>query len=205
MKTVKSGKGACDQIVTRFLMRKFAETIDMHPLIRDDVKREVAFILNQRRVRFVLVEEIFLLGKARRRQPNATERRLLENEHLHCNEVTEFKRAIFETKEYRCSSYTHDGEQGLSDNSNIFTWDDEFCSISSILLIQVGDLRTVRVVVKVYNTPNTMNIADYICNVVHGEDVYISLSFPQIRSHAIKVNTGRGNYIMPITNPYEID
>ena len=205
MKTIKCGKKVCDQIVTRFLMAKFSETIYMHPLIRPEVKREVEHILNERRQRFVLVDGIYLLGKARRRAPNADERFLLENEGLRCNVITEFKRAIYQTMEYRCSSYTHDGERGLSDNSNILTWDDEFCSISSIILIEVGDVRSVRLVVKVFNTPNSMNIADYISNVVPGDDIYISITFPQIFSHAVKIITARGSYIMPITNPYEID
>lgn len=205
MKTVTSGKGALDQIITRFLMRKFAETIEMHPLIRDSVKRHVDGVLNERRKRFVLVDGIYLLGKARRRAPTAEERRHLNRMLWNQVSVTEYRRALFENKEYRCASYTHDGERGLSDNSNIFTWGDEFGSISSILLVENGPFRTVRLLVKVYNTPNTMNIADYICNVEPGQDVSILIPFRQVRSHAVKIDTPRWNYIMPITNPYEID
>ena len=204
-KTVKAGKGACDQIVTRFLMRKFVETIESHPDIREAVKREVELILNNRRVRFVLVDNILLLGKSRRRAPSAAERRQLDREGLQCQRVVAFQRAIFETKEYRCSSYTYDGERGLSDNSNILTWDDEFCSIQSILLIQVEGQQVVRLLLKVFNTPNTMEIANYICSIQPGEDIFSLIPFPRVKSHAIKVDIPGRSYIMPISNPYELD
>ena len=155
-------------------------------------------ILNERRIRFVLVDGIYLLGKARIREPTAEERRHLQNEGFRCNHVPEFKRAIFEAKEYRCASYTHDGERGLSDNINDFTWDDEFGSICSIILIEDGERRAVRLLAEVFHTPNTMNIANYICNVYPGQDVFIFIPFPRVRSHAIKIDTPRSNYIMPV-------
>lgn len=166
-------------------MRKFAESIEMHPLIRDSVKRHVDGVLNERRKRFVLVDGIYLLGKARRRAPTAEERRHLNRMLWNQVSVTESRRAL------RCASYTHDGERGLSDNSNVFTWGDEFGSISSILLVENGPYRTVRLLVKVYNTPNTMNIANYICDVEPGRDVSILIPFGQVRSHAVKIDTAR--------------
>ena len=203
-KTVTSPNAQIDQIITRFLIRRFLQDVDEDEHVSDRVKKEVMRILDNPRLREpVKVGNVSLLGKCTVRAPNAEEQELFNQENIAGQNFRFYKRALIGRVEYRTSDYLYAGESTKSDNSHILTWTDEFAQIVSIVLIGAAEARRVVVGLKILNT---VVVNRYVCSVPEGEQiVMIITSFENVRGMCVSCNTPRGRFIMPMANQYEID
>ena len=202
-KTVTSPNAQIDQIITRFLMRRFLQNVDEDENVSDRVKTEVMRILDNPRLREpVRAGNVSLLGKCTVRPPNAQERELFNQENIAGQNFRFYKRALIGRVEYRTADYRYAGERTKSDNSHILSWNDEFAQIVSIALIGAGDARRVVVCLKILNT---VVVNRYVCSVPQGQPIVVILTtFENVRGLCISGNTPRGRFIMPMANQYEI-
>ena len=204
MQTVTSPNARADQIVTRYLMKRFLDNVEDDDGISERVKRKVYIILEDPRLRQnVTVGGITLLGKCFRRAPNERERQLFQRQDQYPDEIIVYKRALLGRIEYRSADYRYAGEETKSDDSHVFTWHDEFAQIITIALVGERDDRRIVLFLNILNTNAHVN--RYVCRVAAGEEVVIMDTFQSIRSHAIYCNTPAGSVVMPVSNAWEID
>ena len=193
-----------DQIVTRFLIKRLLDLVEDNNDISDIIKAQVKNILEQPRLRQnITVGNVTLLGRRERRQPTARERQLLQHVNAFPEEIVVSKRALIGTIEYKSSDYRYAGEETKSDDSYVFTWNDEFERIVLIALLGEDDKR--RIVVFLYILNTNAHVNRYVCRVAAGEDVVIAATFEDIRSHAILCNVPVGAFVMPASNAWELD
>ena len=119
------------------------------------------------------------------------------------NEIIVYKRASVGRVEYRSSDHRYDGRDTKSDDSHVYTWEDEFAQVKTIALLTDGELRRIFVILDILNT--NAQITRYISRVDEGEPLLTLKTFDDIRSHAVLCETPVGAIVMPITNKWELD
>lgn len=209
MKNITSPKGSIDQVVHRFLMSFFVASILDREDVSDRVKRKIESLLNASLMNGVHVGNVVLLGKSISRPPTAEERVLLQERGYDCQRVTQFKRAQVDRRgvEYRSRHYRYNGELTRSDDSYIYTWNDEFCVIDYIMMVEHEGQRLVFLTVNVLHTLNPINpSATYIVDIdVDVQNPLVLMTFDEIRVHAIRIDTPTHSCVMPVTNICELD
>ena len=204
---VTSPKGAVDQVVNRFFMISFVNSMLEHPNISERVKAKIKEILNGRIPHAVRVGNVSLLGRRAVRHPTAEEQLLLLQRGLDCPNVTVYRRARFDGVEFRCCHYTYDGGQTRSDDSYVYTWDDEFGLIEDIIMVEHNGARQVFLTISVLHTLEPINPSvSYAVRIdEEAENPMVLMTFTDIRGHAIRIDTPGLSSVMPVTNRYEID
>lgn len=203
---VTSPEGAIDQIVNRHLMLMYVNRALIDPGVSVAVRDKLIDILTaSRRSQAQLVDGVYVLRTGVQRSPTEAEAALLLREgYGHCNRLTAYERVIKGSNEYRVTGYH---QESKSDNSNIYTWEDTFCTVQLIVVFQQDDAVDIcGMFVEELDVQATMLHAKHVASLrlnVPGLPHFIRVS--RVRSHAIRVRADAQEFIAPVPNTCEID
>jgi len=140
-----------------------------------------------------------------RRRPTDEERELLVDRP--CDFLTEYRKALHGGVQCRSGlPVLPDGEEVRSDNRHIYTWDDQFCTISSIVALEnAGVNEACGLFVDIYEVGDPVMGVNHIVPLTGERPTRQFVTMATVRNSAIKVTLGNETYVMPIPNQVELD
>ncbi|KAE8744728.1 hypothetical protein FOCC_FOCC008636 [Frankliniella occidentalis] len=203
-KKVTSPKAAADQIVQRYFLKSLIAEVPGSPDISPVVKEEVAFIMQKDVSRpTVVVGSSKLYGRVTARETTVEERQALMDEGLDAIQLQEFVKMKYNFFEFRSINY-NPNEDIRSDNSLIYTFQNFFGRILSIVSIGEGDNKIVGLFVERYNVGERLSGVHHIVQLLDRADIHF-IRPHDVRNLAIKVIIGNVSFIMAMANNSEID
>ena len=202
-KCVSSPKGVLDQICMRYLMVVLVRGIPFSMHISDEVKQLVAFIQDGKPTEYNQVDGANFFGEPSVRAPTNAEMLLLHEQNYECDCLTIYPQVKVNSFDCRSTAYRDDIK---SLNSVIYTNDDTFHSVESIVVFRngeglVGGMFTHVIEVNpeecLHDVPHIVPIID------ENERRFIRIQ--TVRNLAIKMNVNEMWYVTPMSNQKEID
>lgn len=211
IQTVKSPKGALLQIVVRHLILSSLE-LAQHSLeyISPAIRAQLRRILKKRRMTRAhqFSQHVHLMGKFTMRPTTEEELQVLQGLNFpNIARVQEYKKISINSSVYCPMKYVKD--DGMSDNSLVFTYGDTYCSILSVVRFQTenGTDKCGLFVLEHRVTNRTpFGEAKHIGRLHEpGYDLLHFISPEEIRTLVVKMPLGGEMYVVPMPNLNEID
>ncbi|KAJ1518814.1 hypothetical protein ONE63_011575 [Megalurothrips usitatus] len=204
-KKIKSPSCALDQVVDRHILTALVGRFPYDLILSERVKNQLEAMWRNEKVHQIthLVDNVYLLGRGDVRNTTEEERNILLNNHGYdLEELSEYKSVSMRNR-MMCHALAMDDNN--CDNSTIYTYNDMFCDIKNIVLLNVRGREEVGMFVNILETGDSLGTAHHIVQMDDGESVagYISISL--VRCVAIKVTVGNVTYISPPANHMQID
>ena len=201
---VTSSNGAVDQVSYRLLLSSFVSAARFDERISERVRLAMeSFLMKTRLDNARRVGNVYLLGKADFRALTEEERETLQIYGVNFRNVVDYKRAFFNNIECRSARYVREGK---SDNSNIFTWDDMYAHIESILVINPDDEdEACGMVCQVYTSLQPVPHRSYIYRIMPDNRNLVWVPFHDLRTLAVKITILDNTFIARLPNHLEID
>ncbi|KAE8750550.1 hypothetical protein FOCC_FOCC002844 [Frankliniella occidentalis] len=200
-KTVSSPKGAVDQIAMRFVMQTLVNGIPENP----DISQEVKDLIDRKIIgsKFTAVRTLggaHFGGEVGIRNATDQEHNILAEEGYVWHDLHEYKQVKWKGFECRSLRYM---QELKSNNSFIYTTDDDFGVVHSIVILQ-GENEVAGVFATLYDCGNPLHGASHLVPIVNDAGmVFIPLS--DLRNLALKMQVINQWYIAPMANQVEID
>lgn len=208
-KFVHSPKGADDQIVDHHLLDSLVNKFTYDPEISEEIKEEIDFILTgSEMINPLRVGSALLFGNHSRRAPLREEIHLLAERNLQCDEITIYDQCkvkntmLVQSAQY----YQRAVEDPKSDNSVIYTSEDEFFSVDYIVTFREGDRLECGMFCHHIAVGDRLFNVDHIMSVTNMEErQYVPIQL--LRNMAMKIHLPMLNemYVTPMANQSEID
>lgn len=203
LKLVKSPKKPIDQIVMRYQIVSLVNSVslneDIEPGIREEVDRMMMPYFHKR---VVTEGGVHYLGPYELRPATNEELQILGHQ-VDCEHMQEFKRALFNSIEFRCPTYNPGSR---SNNTWIFTFDGRYCKIESIVIVHdLQEHQHCGMFVRQLNVLERATNAPHIAKVTES-DIVDFISFRSVQSLCVRVKVFRHWYMSPFPyNNVEID
>ena len=203
-KYVKSPNGAINQIVNRYLLFSLTFMLSLHPDLDEEVVEEIDFILSGNLLPNPdRVGNAYLFDYVQQRAPTPEEGQLLTDMNHACVALQEYRQCKRFKVLFRVEGY-YEVEETKSDNSLIYTSDDQFFVIDSIVSFLDGNnemcgmfCRKIEVDNPLFGIPHIMTISNI------NERQFIPMS--SVRGLAFKMRALHRFYVTPMCNSGEID
>lgn len=205
LRKITSPNGVLLQIVMRYLMKLLVEIAAHHdPDLSEEVKHLLRDILSKKRRTVVRdVNGSHLLGAEQVRPPTAAEMAVLTREGIACARLSTFPKVIHNQIEYHKDGAS---KSEFSDNTNIFTWYDSFCTIKSIVDLQVdGGEHVCGMFVLEHIIAGSEGEAKHIARMQPNSSVFSFVRMSQVRSLALKMCADGEVFFVPVVNQHHID
>ncbi|KAK3916627.1 Halomucin [Frankliniella fusca] len=202
-KKMSSPKGAIDQIVMRYLMHSLISSIPGNEQISDNVKEIIELqIIGSSMKDTVVVDNAYFFGQAVHRDATAVEVALLEESgYGNYNNLIEFTQVKVRGLECRSSRYRQDIE---SHNCFIYTKDDYFAVVDSIVILSDGVNQIGGVFLTVFEVGDAVLGVDHLVPIVNSDEKAFEV-INNVKNVAIKGKIRDLWYISPMHNQCEID
>ena len=201
--SIKSPKGAADQIIGRFLLVSLVNMLSLNAELSDEIKEEIEFIMTGNQQNLIRIGNVSVFGDSEIRAPTEVESQLLARENLQCVELTEYMQCRKSNIVWRSVKYDQE-EEFKSNNSYIYSVDDRFLMVDSIVTFQSGNELVCGMFCVHFRTGAAVNGVSHIMEVTHMDEI-VFLRASLVRKLAIKIPHINGVYIMPMANHGEID
>lgn len=197
---VTSPKGVFDQIIDRHFMKCLLHESVHRNNISREIQDELHTLLfaSPRKDAQEIEDGVVVLGNAKPRRATEEEQRLLG---VACEGLLEFDRVLVRGVEYRNKTY-HDGTQ--SDNSIALTWNEQFVTISSIIVVDNNGLQSCKLLVDEHHVDYPIRFAHHIAHHT-GHNEHSCIQAKSLRVPAIKMCVREETYFVPMSNCCEID
>lgn len=203
-KKVTSPKAVADQIVQRYFLKALIAEVPGSPDIDQVVKDEVEFIMQKdaSKPTLVLGSNKFY-GRGRERDTTLEERQALMDEGLDFLHLQEFLKMKYTCFEFRSINY-NPHEDIRTDNSYVYTFDNYFGRILSIVVLGEGGNAVAGLFVERFNVGGRLSGVHHIVQLLERADIHF-VNPREVRNLAICVHVGDVTYIMAVANHGEID
>ena len=203
-KFVKSPNGAINQTVNRYLLLSLTYMLSLHPDLDDEVVEEIDFILTGNVIPNPdRVGNVHLFDSVEERVPTIEERQLPADVNHACMVLQEYRQCKRFKVLFRVESY-YDVEETKSDNSIIYTVEDEFFVIDSIVPFWACEIQICGMFCHQIEVGDPLPAIPHIVSINNiNATKFVPLS--SVRGLAFKMRALNRFYVTPMCNHGEID
>lgn len=205
---VASPKGAHMQIVTRLLLRMIVCASQYDERLSEHVRLRIEEILNpyQLKRKRQVGPHMYFVGRGDERRITQEEAGVFQREGIPARRVVDYKSCQIGTTRYK--SLRGQNRNIKSDDTFIYTWQDTFCTITSICLFMDdnGEERTGMFVTE-HDVHRVLPVARHLSILRNNveADLLHFIQLNQVRCPAIKMYIGNVVYASCVPNCIEID
>ncbi|KAK3928873.1 RNA polymerase-associated protein CTR9-like protein [Frankliniella fusca] len=202
-KKMSSPRGAIDQMVMRYLLHFLIASIPSSDQISDNVKEVIDLqIIGSKMKNIVVVDNAYFFGEVIERDATQMELAMLEENGLrNYHNVIEYTQVKLKGMECRSVRYRHDMQ---SYNCFIYTRDDYFASVDSIVIVSDGYNQVGGVFLTLYEVGDAILGVDHLVPIVNADERAFEI-ISNIKNLAIKGRIRDTSFITPMHNQCEID
>ncbi|XP_034255464.1 uncharacterized protein LOC117653720 isoform X2 [Thrips palmi] len=208
---ISSPNGAVDQIVLRFLLLSLAQRLPYEEGLDDETREFIRSMMSSLELDNPLqIGSSYFFGKHTMRNPTEDEVLLLNTAGVHADnnlrlvEYHQCRKARIWLHSSRYYEYYADDRDSKSDNMTVFTMNNQFCSIDSIVVLGEGENQIAGMfchLLTIGDAPFDAAHIKYILN----ENERLFLVIDSVRKPAIRMVFDNMSYVTPMSNVGEID